>query len=189
MAKNFDDAHVFTAKWEGGISDIPEDRGGYTAYGVSTKFLESVARSNAAFVRSIGLDTPITRDVVRRVTPEIAAKLFKHEMWDENMLDEVPWLVAAAIYDCAVNHGNFQAGKFAQRAANECGANLDVDGCIGPMTVAALQKVDAMQCCRSIVSQRTSFYHNLVSKNPSQQKFLKGWLNRVNDQAKFLGVA
>ena len=39
----------------------------------------------------------------------------------------------------------------------------------------------ANEVAREFIEQRNQYYRNLVSKNPSQRKFLNGWLNRVKN--------
>ena len=34
---------------------------------------------------------------------------------------------------------------------------------------------------KAFIEQRNQYYENLVSRNPSQRKFLNGWLNRVKN--------
>jgi len=34
---------------------------------------------------------------------------------------------------------------------------------------------------RALIEERRNFYYTIVEANPSQQVFLKGWLNRVNE--------
>jgi lysozyme family protein len=39
-----------------------------------------------------------------------------------------------------------------------------------------------------LLTRRAELYNNIVAGNPSQKVFLKGWLARLNNVAKFLGV-
>jgi lysozyme family protein len=60
------------------------------------------------------------------------------------------------------------------------GANLVVDGGIGPASMQALAGLDQTQVYRNYKQGRIVYYQNLVQKNPKLGKFPKGWMNRVN---------
>jgi type VI secretion system secreted protein VgrG len=40
--------------------------------------------------------------------------------------------------------------------------------------------LDQAEVCRRYKAARIAYYTHLADSQPSQQKFLKGWLNRVN---------
>jgi len=55
------------------------------------------------------------------------------------------------------------------------------DGIVGPKTLKILNAMNQRVLFDKIWATRYKFYHDIVAKKPSQQKFLKGWLNRLND--------
>ena len=190
---SFKDAHQFTAKWEGGISDHPNDRGGVTAYGASIKFVRDDVASTSSgrnFLQAIGVSLPITRETILALKPEQVAAMFRREFWDALRLDELPFRHAALLYDAAVNSGRTQAVKLSQRGYNRCvgpqGVKLDEDGLIGPLTRKALQNTDTDAVVRAIIEARRDFYRAIVERTPAQRVFLKGWLNRADDLEKLL---
>ncbi|WP_165177407.1 glycosyl hydrolase 108 family protein [Desulfovibrio sp. ZJ369] len=188
---SFQDAHKFTAKWEGGLSDHPADRGGLTAYGASIKFVKDIAATTSGrdFLRSIDVQPPITRDVIRSLWPAQVATMFRHKYWDALKLDDLPFRQAALLYDAAVNHGPAQAVKLSQRGYNRCvthGVKLAEDGILGPMTRKALESADTDKVVRAIIEARREFYKSIVASRPDQGVFLKGWLNRANALEKML---
>lgn len=180
----------FTAKWEGGLSDDPVDRGGTTAFGVSFKFLKDTAETQdgRVFLQQIGLDLPVTKAVVRRLTYDQALAIFRHYFWNALQLDRLPARPAAIVYDMAVNHGTARAVKLAQRGYNRCvlhGTKLVVDGKLGPLTIAALSK-DTSKINSAIIDAREDFYADIVQKDPEQGKYLRGWLNRAKDLRRYM---
>ena len=186
----FQDAHQFTAKWEGGLSDHPADRGGLTAYGASIEFVKGIAAtaSGKNFLQAIGVGLPVTRAVMRGLRPGQVATMFRHEFWDALRLDELPFRQAAMLYDAAVNHGPAQGVKLSQRGYNRCvthGVKLAVDGILGPLSRKALQ-TDTDKVVRTIIEARREFYEGIVKSRPDQGVFLKGWLNRANALEKLL---
>ena len=191
MADNFSIAHAFTARWEGGLSDDAADRGGFTKFGVSTAFLKDIASTQAGrdVLERMGIILPVNRNTIRSLTETQAAGLFRWQMWDALKLDLIPLRPAVVIYDAAVNSGPKQSVKFAQRGYNACvayGQPLDADGIMGPATRKAMQQADTDKILMSMLDQREQFYHDLVAAKPSQEVFLKGWLNRVTDLRRYV---
>ena len=161
-------AYTFTAQAEGGFSDVAEDKGGVTAYGVCIELLKSMSQTpiDRAFLQSAGVSLPITRVSVTGLSKDQAKKIFKYEFWDKHALDKYPLKMAALLFDMGVNHGWRNAVK------------LVVDGIDGLKTKAALQQ-DSIKLLNKILDARAAFFRAIVENHPSQQKFLKGWLNRV----------
>ena len=55
------------------------------------------------------------------------------------------------------------------------------DGVVGPVTLAAINSSDAKTLFTRIKRARVEFLEGIVRGVPYQKKFLKGWLNRVNE--------
>lgn len=187
----FQDAHQFTAKWEGGLSDHPADRGGLTAYGATIGFVQEIAAtaSGKNFLQAIGVPLPVTKAVMRQLRPGQVAAMFRRERWDALRLDELPFRQAALLYDAAVNHGPAQGVRLSQRGYNRCvgpqGVKLSEDGILGPLSRKALQ-TDTDKVVSAVIQARREFYEGIVARRPDQGVFLGGWLNRANDLEKLL---
>lgn len=178
----FEVAHKFTAAWEGGISDHPADRGGYTAYGVSTGFMKDLMADSVhrAFLAGLGLAGPVDRKLMARIGKAEAAAIFRHYFWKGQALGDFDQAIATVWYDAAVNHGPGRAARFMQQALNRVrGAMLAVDGIAGPRTRAAAQGAGRVEALMQL-EIRSEFFRSIVASRPSQKVFLKGWLNRVN---------
>lgn len=191
MSNNFSIAHKFTAKWEGGESDHPDDGGGLTKYGVSLKFLGGLSgtQSNRDVLERMGIRLPITRQVIYDLTRDQAASLFRWQFWDKLRLGLIPLRPAVVLYDAAVNSGPAQSVKLAQRGYNRCvayGQPLVVDGIMGPATRAAMQLADTDKALTAMLDAREAFFQTIVANNPSQQVFLRGWINRVDDLRRYV---
>jgi lysozyme family protein len=59
------------------------------------------------------------------------------------------------------------------------GKNIAEDGIIGPVTLAAINKADPTDLLAALKSEAAGFYRLIAQVNPSQQKFIDGWLNRA----------
>lgn len=191
MPNSFSIAHKFTAKWEGGESDHPDDGGGLTKYGVSLKFLGGLSgtQSNRDVLERMGIRLPITRQVIYDLTRDQAASLFRWQFWDKLKLGLIPLRPAVVLYDAAVNSGPAQSVKLAQRGYNSCvayGQPLVVDGIMGPATRAAMQLADTDKALSAMLDAREAFFQAIVANNPSQQVFLRGWINRVDDLRRYV---
>jgi lysozyme family protein len=45
--------------------------------------------------------------------------------------------------------------------------------------MALVAKMPPADILQKFAQQKDAFYNSLAEKNPTQQKFLKGWMNRV----------
>ena len=73
-----------------------------------------------------------------------------------------------------VNMGRSNAVKVLQRAANQKGANISVDGGIGPNTLKAIDKLE-LERARAF---RVKYYSDLCSAKPTLLKYYYGWFRR-----------
>lgn len=186
----FEQAHKFTAQWEGGLTDHPNDKGGITKYGVSLAFLSDLAQTQAGrdTLDRMGIRLPVTRETIKALTPDHAASLFRWQFWDRLHCDDLQPRTALIIYDAAVNHGSARAVKLAQQACNLVSprAKLAVDGALGPLTRAALDANNRAALHTVCIEERRKFYRAIVNNNPSQSVFLRGWLNRADALEQYL---
>lgn len=188
----FDFIWRFTLEKEGGLCDDPGDPGGITKYGVDLRMLKDFAKGREAqkFLGAHGVFLPINRDTIIRLTKEQAAEIYRHIVWDAMGLRRLPDTVAYVLFDTGVLHGNTAAIRFVQRGHNHLFPKypLVVDGKLGPRTVAAIEADREMDLAKATLNEREGWYYRHVKAVPSQQKFLKGWLNRVEDLRKYLGL-
>ena len=73
-----------------------------------------------------------------------------------------------------VNMGAGRATKIMQETANAKGANLKIDGGMGPMTVGAMKNVELER----VRAYRVKYYATLIERKPSLAKFYFGWFKR-----------
>lgn len=191
MADNFSTAHAFTAKWEGGLSDDAADSGGLTKFGVDLAMMQDIASTQAGrdTLDRMGIILPVTRNTIKNLTETQAASIYRWQAWDALKLDQIPLRPAVVLYDAAVNSGPKQSVRFAQRGYNACvayGQPLDADGIMGPATRKAMQQADTDKILMAMLDQREKFFNDLVAAKPSQEVFLRGWLNRVADLRRYV---
>lgn len=140
---------------EGGYVNDPRDPGGETKFGISKRAYPQVD--------------------IKNLTLDAAKAIYKRDYWDRAQCDKLPPQLAYLLFDAAVNSGIGQAIRFLQRAVN-----LADDGVIGPMTLAAVGRVDAEAISARFLGQRLEF----MTKLTTWDAFGKGWARRIADQLK-----
>ena len=183
---------------EGGLSDDRFDRGGTTKHGVSLRFLVAEGRIDLDGDGRADFDLDIDGDIdgvdIRKLTPGDAKFLYHRCFWKRLDADSFPRPVGEMLFDQGVNGGLTAARKLLQVAINACliqyrlnRPQLKVDGAIGDKTREAMYAVIAVPAARMtaiIIAYRNAVrdrYRAIVASNPSQKRFLNGWLNRADE--------
>lgn len=169
---DFDKAFDFVILNEGGYSNDKDDKGGATNYGITQGTL------NAAYNDKI-----VTHNNIKKLKKDEAKKIYEVRYWKPSKADIMSVPLCILHFDAAVNHGTGGAGKLLQRTLNDYGASLTIDGVVGEKTIKALKSKDdkygVLILSRKYCDEREKYYYSIVAANPSQNKFLKGWLNRL----------
>ncbi len=165
---NFERALQYVLKNEGGPTNDPLDPGGATKFGIT----------RGALSRYRGKSCSV--DDVFNLERSDAAVIYALSYWHVlscHHMDSLP--IATAIFDAGVLFGVDTADVAAQRALVDHGYELEVDGHIGPKTLAALNSIDPakfLAAYRLRLQQRIS---EIVLRRPQSIRFEKGWENRV----------
>ena len=183
MKENFEKSLGFILKYEGGFSNQEFDKGSATNMGITLKTLQNFDKQFD--YGDFDHDGDVDIDDIRLLdTPEEAAPIYKKYFWDAMKLDDYPSRIDFILFDFGVNSGPKNAVKLLQRALNKLqGYSLMIDGIAGPKTKEIVKKVDVGLLIRGLLNERDIFYRKIVAVNPSQEIFLKGWLNRVSQLA------
>ena len=170
MIDRFEKIFDYLLKVEGGYSNDKHDKGGETTWGI----IESEARKHGY------------KGDMRDFPKEMAKDIYKKDYYLKNRLNEVKDdRIALSICDWAVNSGNWGVKK-AQKVLNRLGYKLTVDGRIGSKTLEALNTVNTDKFLKLYHEVQREFYSTIVSKNNTQKKFLKGWLNRIVKKEEYI---
>ena len=111
---------------------------------------------------------------IANLTKEGAKEIYKKHYWDKNKVESLPEDLRHIYFDMCVNQGKSRGVKILQRAANAKGADLVVDGGLGPKTIAALDGVELDR----VRAYRIKYYADLVTRKPDLEKFYFGWFRR-----------
>ncbi len=168
LDKDFEDAHSFVARWEGGFVDDSLDPGGVTKWGITIKTL-------LAKGLDLNSDGIINRKDIIDMKPEQALAIYKKDYWIASACPTLPKPVALIHYDCAVNQGVGRACRILQKSVR-----AKVDGKIGPMTLNAVKRTWKAKPEMFLVeycARRTVHYSSLSIV----VRFGLGWFRRLFD--------
>ena len=160
MRQNFAQALQAVLKHEGGFVNNPKDPGGMTNLGCTKAVWEEHCGH------------PVDEKAMRALTAVNVAPLYKRKYWDKVQGDELPPGVDYCVFDAAINSGPGRAAKWLQACVG-----VEVDGGIGPKTLAAVRAMDPKKLVDDYGRRRLSFLTDL----PHWDTFGIGWTRRVNE--------
>lgn len=160
---NYVDAIEQVLKHEGGFVNNPLDKGGATNWGITQRVYEAFKGRK------------VTIDEIKSMPKSEAIAIYKRNYWDAIGGDAIRFYsVAFSLFDQAVNRGVSAALKQAQSVLG-----LTPTGRLDPSFISSLNAIKEEKFLSDFVKASKDAYNAIVSKNPSQSIFLKGWLNRV----------
>lgn len=163
----FQQALTHILSLEGGLSKNPYDKGGTTNFGISQRFLTLIKYPKKA----------------EELTIEDAEDIYKNHFWENGLFEEINnQKLADKIFDICVHFDFSKAIQLVQQSCNiflSYADKIAVDGIFGKATVEAINKINVDALLSAIREKQEQYYKLIVLRDPSQEQFLKGWLNRV----------
>lgn len=148
---------------------VKYDNGGGTKFGCT---IDDVHEYNL----DLNGDGKIDISDVRDMTKEHAFAICKKLYWDYFQADAITnQSLAEFIVDGAFNMGRVLIAKYVQYIVH-----VTADGHVGPNTIKAINFFSPSMTFAALYDMRIKRYDNIVAANPTQQKFIKGWTNRLN---------
>lgn len=162
---------------EGGFQNLPSDKGNYcnglligTNHGIS-----------AVTYKEVYGKCPTIADM-KALKEEQAIDIYKRLYWDKIQGDVIyNQSVATMLLDTIVNQGGSKlsnikdaANKYSFIKINSNDSALTYDEAV------IINSIDQSKFFYTLKEYRESAYRDLAYSNPSQQKFLAGWINRLN---------
>lgn len=153
---NFDTAFDRLMVNEGGYVNNPNDPGGETKYGISKRSYPDVDIAN--------------------LTVDQAKAIYKRDFWDAGHMDMLDPDLAFQVFDFAVNSGIQTALRKLQKAAG-----VPEDGHIGPITLAAINRVKTAVLVIRFIAERLDYWTHLSHWND----FGRDWAMRAANDMRY----
>ncbi|MCO7058253.1 glycoside hydrolase family 108 protein [Pseudomonas juntendi] len=147
---------------EGKYQDNRKDRGNWTTGVVGQGELKGTKYGISAMAYP-DLD-------IKNLTLEQAKAIYRRDFWDRAQMGQLPAAVVFQLFDMGINHGFGNTIRMLQRAAGV----LD-DGRVGPISLAALAKMELNDLIMRLAAQRLRF----IAQISTFDEFGRGWVNRV----------
>lgn len=172
---NFTDAVNKVLEIEKGFVNDKNDSGGATNWGITKRVYEA------------WLGRTVSIDEIKNMPRSHAVAIYKANYWDKIAGDSLKsYKIAYTLFDQAINRGVSTVVKQAQSLVG-----LKADGIIGPATINALNSIAETDFISKFLAASIASYRSIASndgENDKDKKFLNGWLNRVNEISKYVGV-
>ena len=156
----FDACLAFVLKMEGGFVNDPADRGGATNKGITQATYDAYHDK---------MSTP--HQSVKFITDDEVRAIYGKQYWLEGLLSTLDLVV----FDSAVQHGFGRACKWLQRCLG-----VTEDGSVGDESRRALLFANQNELVSKYLDIREAFYAKIIANDPSQEKYKRGWANRVD---------
>lgn len=186
---DFKQAFAKVLRIEGGYVNDPDDRGRETYKGISRRYHPGwpgwthidAAKRKKAFPDNLQANGDL-QNMVR--------SFYHQEYWQKFWGDKIPDQdIAEELFDTSVNLGKSRNIRFLQTALNALNRaeklynNLKVDGRFGKRTFGALQAYlehDPPRFLLNVINVLQGYHYiQATQKLESQEKYLRGWLKRV----------
>lgn len=158
----------FILKWEGGFVNDADDLGGATNKGVTIGTYE-------AYCRKKGYPKP-TIERLKNLSTSEWTEILKTMYWDRWRADEINNQSVANILVDWVWASGVHGIKIPQSLIG-----VKADGVVGEITIKAVNALSASSLFEAIKRERIAFIDRICDARPANNKFKKGWLNRIND--------
>lgn len=157
--------------YEGGYTNDPDDPGGATNKGIIQTEYDKYRRGKGLQSRS-----------VRLIEDDETRQIYESNYWAPTHAQWLPDPLAYVMFDTAVLMGVGTAKKLLNTAlaVGWQGSNWT------PLTSSRLWKSHPVDLARRICDLRENRLRGLVDANQKLSKFLKGWLNRLDDIRKYV---
>lgn len=160
--QQFLDVMKIVLKFEGGYTDLLDDPGGATNYGITQ-----------ATYNAYRLSKHQSKKPVKQITKLEVYDCYYNRYYLRAKCDKLKINTSFVMFDSAVNFGVFGATKLLQRSLG-----VKVDGNFGKETILAVEEINDKKLALEFCDVRILRRYEIVRNKPSSKRFLRGWLNR-----------
>lgn len=153
---------------EGGYANIKEDKGGPTKYGVTLLTWKQHGYDKNG-------DHKIDENDIKLLSPADAKMIAKKVFWDYFKADQIKnQSIAEFICDWGYNSGSTTVARIVQKLLG-----LKADGVFGNQTLSKINSINQESFFNLLKNSRLEFVKKIVERDPVQNKFYNGWVNRI----------
>jgi lysozyme family protein len=109
---------------------------------------------------------------IKSLTLAEAEQIYYNDYWLKAGCDKMDKDMAIVVFDSAVN----------------CGVGRTRTWLVELNLRAKEEAAEGKRSARWMIQRRIQYYKDIVVKKPAFNKFLRGWLNRVNDLSKYIDI-
>lgn len=167
VSKGLSNEQLFDKAKETGFANDPDDLGGATMCGVTLA-------TYTQYCRKKGYPRP-TVERLKNISYKDWLAILKTMYWDRWQADRIAnQSIAEMLVDFVWASGTYGI-KVPQRVLG-----VAVDGIVGPETLAAVADREPVKLFADLKAARIDYINDICRKRPANNKFKKGWLNRIN---------
>ena len=183
---DYNDSIMGILQVEAGYSNDVDDSGGETIGGISRNNwphwegwnVVDGLKTSSGFPKILMFSVELRKHIL---------EFYKENFWDKVGGDKIAdGKIAYELMDTAINQGIKNAVRDVQRSLNllnnqgKFGEDIEVDGFIGKETIDAINSYPFPWAISSSINGfQFNRYVAITEKNPSQEKFFRGWLTRI----------
>lgn len=160
--------NAFLRAKKSGWANDPKDNGGATMIGVTIGTYRSYCKYKGKKVPS----ATDLKNIPYKEWRDIVHTMYWSK-WKADLINDQA--VANMIVDWVWASGQGIGIKRVQKLLN-----LTADGIVGPKTIAAINAANSTELVKKVYDARAAHFNAIVKANPSQKKWLKGWINRID---------
>jgi lysozyme family protein len=187
MSEAFTDAVNRVLDIEAGYSNDPVDRGGETICGIARNYWSDWAGWDIVDrMKEKGLEPVVTTQLT-----SLATDLYRVHFWNRLRCEDLgSGTLAFELFEMAVNMSVHKAATVLQEALNllnrdgKSWPEILEDGAVGPKTLKVLgmllnERRGEHNIVKLVNALQAEHYIKLARRSPTQERFLRGWLDRA----------